>query len=461
MRHAREIAALALLALAAGTQLPLTGWNAGAHYALVQSLADDTPRIDDHLNQSGDIAYVDGHYYAAKSPGLAFASLPLYSIIDAAGNVPATRPTSLGPPGARGIEERALWQVNLVVVTCFFCLLVLVWAIVNSVYPGAGLPVALMLGAGTMLLPFATVYFSHVPSAMLSFGTFTLLFRARAGPPGLALAAAGLLAGLAVFMEVSLTVVVACLGLYAISEIPRVRRAALYGAGFVVGLLPLGAYNWWAFGSPFENGYSNAVKELGTTGHDVIGANSQGFFGLVGPTPDDFREVLVSQRGLFVLTPIVAVALAGLLPLARRGFRPETVLVGGTSVSMIVFDASYYLPLGGHSPGPRFLVPLLPLLALPLAAAFRSWPLVTLVAAAASIFWMVVATIGGPLLPPGADVTIWVSHVWNATELAQSIFGIGRTAELAFAAPAFAALAFAVLPLGLHRWRRVSASAGA
>jgi hypothetical protein len=33
------------VAIAAATQHPLTGWNAGAHYALVQSLADGTPRI--------------------------------------------------------------------------------------------------------------------------------------------------------------------------------------------------------------------------------------------------------------------------------------------------------------------------------------------------------------------------------------------------------------------------------
>ena len=68
----RELLAIALVAVAAATQIPYPGWNAGAHYALVRSLVDGTPRIDKHLNQSGDIAWVDGHFYAAKSPGLAF-----------------------------------------------------------------------------------------------------------------------------------------------------------------------------------------------------------------------------------------------------------------------------------------------------------------------------------------------------------------------------------------------------
>jgi hypothetical protein len=433
--------------VAAATQRPLTGWNAGAHYALVQSLADGTPRIDRHLNQSGDIAYVDGHYYAAKSPGLAVLSLPVYLAFDAAGSVTPTSPTSLGPPGARGIQEHALWQVNLVVVVCFFCLLLLVMTAVDWVVPGAGTPVALMLGLGTMLLPLATVYFSHVPSATFGFAAFVLLLRGRSKRGGVELAVAGLLAGLAVFMEVTLAVIAAALGLYAIAQAPRVRREALYAAGFVIGVLPLAAYNWWAFGSPFQSGYSYAVKELGKSGHDVIGANAAGFFGVTHPRLDALREILVSERGFFAITPITVVALAGLLPLARRGYRTEAWLIGGTSLAMFVFNASYYLPMGGAAPGPRFLTPLVPLLALPLAAALRAWPLITIAAAVVSAFWMIVATVGEPILDPALAPTAWVGHVVHATDLAQSIFGSGRTAELAFAVPvAFALFVAFLLP---------------
>jgi hypothetical protein len=248
-------------------------------------------------------------------------------------------------------------------------------------------------------------------------------------------------------MEVTLAVVAACLGLYAIASTPRLHRAVLYGAGAVVGLLPLGAYSWWAFGSPFQSGYSYAVKDLGKSGHDVIGANAAGFFGVTHPSLDALREILVSERGFFVLTPLTLVALAGLLPLARRGYRTESKLIGGTTLAMFVFNASYYLPMGGASPGPRFLTPLLPLLALPLAAALRAWPVVTILAAIASAFWMMVATVGEPILDPALAPTAWVTHVVHATSLAQSVFGIGRTAELVFVVPvAFAVLIGLLLP---------------
>jgi hypothetical protein len=443
----REIVVLALVALAAASVLPQDGWNATAHYSLVESLADGTPRIDNHLNQGGDIAWVDGHFYAAKSPGLAFGSLPLYAALDGLGAVPAKEETTLGPPGARGVTQRALWQVNLVVVAAFFLLLVLVRAVAESLFRGTGLAVALTLGLGSMLLPFATSYFSHVLSALLGFAAFAAIQRERTRPSDALLLAGGLLAGLAVLTEAPVALVGAAVGAYAVVDHPRLRRTLLFGAGLVVGVLPLAAYNAWAFGSPFRNGYSNAVIELGETGHDIVGANDEGFFGLTHPRLDRAVDLLVDERGLFVLTPVALVALAGLVPLYRRGYRREAGLVGALALAMLLYNASYYLPFGGHTPGPRFLVPLLPFLGLPLAGAYHSWPRVTAAAAGVSAFWMTTATVAGALLPPDESPTAWVSQVVHGEDLIGSIVGGGRTAELAFALPVVLALTLAFAPM--------------
>jgi hypothetical protein len=443
----REIVVLALVALAAASVLPQDGWNATAHYSLVESLADRTPRIDDHLNQGGDIAWVDGHFYAAKSPGLALGSLPLYAALDGVDAVPAKEDTTLGPPGARGVTQRALWQVNLVVVAAFFALLVLVRIVAENLFRGTGLAVALTLGLGSMLLPFATSYFSHVLSALLGFAAFAAIQWERKKRSDSLLAIAGLVAGLAVVTEAPVALVGVAVGAYAVVDRPRVRRGLMYGAGLVFGVLPLAAYNAWAFGSPFRNGYSDAVIELGETGHDIVGANDEGFFGLTHPRLGRAADLLFDERGLFVLTPVAVVALAGLAPLYRRGYRREAWLVGTLSLAMLLYNASYYLPFGGHTPGPRFLVPLLPFLALPLAGAFRSWPRVTAAAAAVSAFWMTTATVAGALLPPDESPTAWVSQVVHGDDLIGSIVGNGRTAELAFALPVAAALTLAFAPV--------------
>jgi len=446
VQRLREIAAIVLVAVAAATQIPYPGWNAGAHYALVKSLVDGTPRIDKHLNQSGDIAYVGGHFYAAKSPGLAILSVPVYLAFDAVGAVPSTYVTGQGPPGAHQVAERAIWQVNLVVVAVFFALLLLIRATVERFFRRTGTAVALMLGLGTMLLPFATAYFSHVVSAALGFSAFAVLLRERQRRSNALVATAGLLAGLAVFTELPTGIIGVCLGIYACVDAPRLRRAATYAAGFAAGLIPLAAYNWWAFGSPLTNGYSNAVKELGTTGHDVIGANGQGFFGLTYPHLHAALDILVSKHGLFVLTPITLVAVLGLGLLHRDGHRREAFLVGGMTLAFVVYNSSYYLPFGGATPGPRFLVALLPFLALPLAAVVDRWPLVAYAGAAVSVFWMGSATIAGPLLPLEMSPTLWLSEIVHGQEVMGSMLGKGTAGAFAFLVPAVAAIVLGFWP---------------
>ena len=49
-----------------------------------------------------------------------------------------------------------------------------------------------------------------------------------------------------------------------------------------------------------------------------------------------------------------------------------------------IYDSGYWLPFGGGSPGPRFLIPMLPFLAVGLACAWRRFPATTLALAVPS-----------------------------------------------------------------------------
>jgi hypothetical protein len=449
------IAAIVLVAFAAALRLPESGWNGEAHFALVQSLADGAPRIDDHLNQSGDIAYFHGHYYAAKAPGLAMFSLPAYALAKGLRAIPVGEPTS-PPAGAHTLDEHTMWWGNLIVVVAFLCILLLIrWAVDRSLGTG-GTPVALMLGLGTLLLPYATAYFAHDLAAALGFAAFVLVAYARPARPLLVLAGAGALAGLAVVVELPAVIVASAVALYVAVERPHLRRAASFAAGAFVGVTPLFLFNTWAFGSPVRTSYAYAVKELGASGHDVLGANDAGVYGLTGPSVGALRDILFSERGLVVLSPITALALVGLPGLYRRGHRSVAIFVAGLTAAMLLYNASYYLPFGGFSAGPRFLILLLPFLAFPLADAWLRWRTVTLLVAAVSAFWMIAATLGGPNLPDLDSPNLWLTRLAENNHMTESIFIGGWSGATLFLVPVAAAilLAAGVGEYAVRRLRR-------
>jgi hypothetical protein len=377
VRGRLPIVALLLLTLAWGAVLESTGPNQNAHLALVKAISHGTPRIDAYHRWSRDVSYVDGRYYTAKAPGLALATVPWYLALDATGLVVAGPPPSVPWPTAETHMARsAVWEVGLFgALLPLFCLMLLVRSTTERFVPGFGTLAAATLGGASLVAVLATLFFDHVLSALLGFGAFAILVRERRRPADLKLLfAAGLVAGYAVVVELPLALVALVLGGYALLRTPRRRRAAAYAAGLAVGVVPLLAFNTWALGSPTALAYAHAVIEPGRSGHEILGANSSGFFGVGVPSLRAGVELLFSAKGLLVLTPVWALAVFGIVVLWRAGSRAEAAVIGAVGALFLLYDAAYYLPFAGFNSGPRLLVPMLPFLAVALAAAWRVLP---------------------------------------------------------------------------------------
>lgn len=474
-RRRAGLLALVCSVLAAAAMIQPLGWNQTSHFALLKAFADGTPRIDSYQRETGDKSYTEGHFYAVKAPGMALLALPWYKLLTAAGVRDAAadvadrrrpskwseaagllvryksrlRPAVAARTSATVNRQTPLaWAVGLGVVAApALLLLLLVRSLGERIEPGFGAAAAVALGLGTLILPFSTMLFSHVLAAALGFAAFALLWREREGPPRPPLlAAAGALAGLAISVEYPLILAGLVLAGYVVSREPRLRRILAFGAGAVVGALPLVAYNLWAFGSLTALSYRNAVKLPGRTGHDLLGLNTGGVFGVRLPSPGAALDLLFSGRGLLVVTPVVAMGAVGAVLLHRRGRRAEALTIGAVGLAYLVYNAGYYLPFGGNTPGPRFLVTLLPFLALPLALSFRRFPGVTIGLAASSAATMVLATIGNPQLDSD-DTGQWVRLLGKAdfepTVLSAAGAGHGWLALTPVLVAAAAALALA------------------
>jgi hypothetical protein len=491
----RLLPALAVFACASAFVVQSPGWAQTSYMALSRALSKGTAQIDRWHWETHDVAWFRGHYYSVKPPGLVFATYPLFAALDGIGAERVARDARIRAESDGGVawmssqlpvesygydlararaareaianDAPLTWALGLLgVLVPALVLLVVLARLVERVAPGTGTAAALTLAVGTMVLPFSTLYFSHILSAALAFGAFALTWRERAGPSRpRRLAVAGLLAGLAVVCEYPLAIAALIVGLYAISRrvsfAARVRRAAGYGTGILAGVGPLLAYQWWAFGSPLHMSYANAVADSGFSGHDVLGLNDGGFFGVTAPRIVDGLSLLVGGRGLLTLAPVLVVAIAGVIVLHREGrHRAETRTVIAIAVAYLLYNAGYWLPFGGGSPGPRFLIPILPFIALGLGIAWRRWPAVTLALAAISMTTMVAATMSYPMIGVN-DAGEWVRRLLAYRGVQHTVLDLAGIAHGAAAILPFAVLVAIALVLGVRTLGREQLALGA
>src|SRR4029079_771408 len=79
------VAAIAALGVAWALIMHGMGWAQESNYAQVRALAHGKAEIDAYHWQTKDKAWMHGHFYSVKAPGLAMFTLPAYELYDTAG----------------------------------------------------------------------------------------------------------------------------------------------------------------------------------------------------------------------------------------------------------------------------------------------------------------------------------------------------------------------------------------
>lgn len=344
---------MALVALLLGTYAyfyQAGGWNQNSRYNLVRSVVErGTLRVDAYQQSTGDDAIKDGHYYCDKAPGASWLCIPTYAALYHLNGQP-------NPPPADWLA----WTVWLAIV-----LAIAVPSVIAALFmvrlagqlgmgPRTSILIALSWGFATMALPYSTLLYGGQLSGSLMIIAFALLVEIRRGaaPTARRMFAIGALLGYAGATEYPAVLIAAPISLYGLAVAGwRPSRWAIVG-----GLIPLAALLWYhdaAFGSPFAFPYDYSVFKERHIGW---------FMGVGTPRRAALHTILIGDRGLLTITPWLALALPGAMLIAHR-HRWEIAVCVWAAISTLWLNASLPPTDGGWSPGPRYLVPMLPFVA--------------------------------------------------------------------------------------------------
>lgn len=464
-------------------------WNQNSRLNLVLAMVDDgTVSIDRYVANTGDYALYNGRAYTDKPPGLSFLALPVYMALGPALSIPPVRErleaigsgtafqSTLREDGS-GLRADKLrfalvqYALTLVVVASVAAALGVIFYLTLlrlGVAPSLAALGALAYGLGTNAAPYAGNFYSHQVAAALLFGAFFVAWPRddEVGRPAYARGLlCGLLLGWAVISEYPVALPAALIGLYALAR----RGWRWIGPLALGGALPLAlliVYDLVAFGTPLPIGYAHSA--LWQEQHHT------GFMSITGPRVEALWGLTFGAfRGLFVRAPWLLLALpAAILWWRSGGRRAEWWLLILTPLTLILFYGSSVMWWGGFAAGPRYIVPIIPFLALSAAwLAARLWSrlagraaVMTLVIGSIALVWA--ESVAGQLFPTDAIQNTWTGYVfpaWAAGDIARNLGMIlGLTGPWSLLPLLLATLALAALmTVPTPRWQlRPSARAG-
>ena len=331
----------AYLATASGS---LSTQDAVAVYYQTRSLVE-RGAIDVPLEISGERWLgVDGKYHLPFGIGQAIYNVPFY----AAGKL-ALRLIGLRVGGSEEPLLKACVALGNTVAgaICAAFVFLFAWRVTGSTR--VSLAVAVLFAFGSPMWPYGKFGFNAaVTSAMLVVGIYGLYVGKTSRRIGPCVWGATALASAVMTRHEMLLAGLAAL-LWLVAADPsrsRIRRAQTVVVGTILAAAVI-AWMWFnvvRFGNPFEVGHTPTF----------------GVMGLVG--------LLASPAAsLFLYAPLSVAGLAGLVRLLRDR-HPTGSLLGGVALTLFLFYALLDDWIGTRSYGPRYLVPVLPLLFVAMSA---------------------------------------------------------------------------------------------
>ena len=359
-----------------------------------------------------DISVFAGKVYPNKPPGTVFLAVPAYWIIFEFEYVWACDPDAWW---AQTLNFYLLTVFSVGIITAlggvifYLALLRLFPSLPDWVHVAT----TLTYGLGTLVFPFATLLFDHGLLATISLGAFWLLLVEGEGGfvsfrSSLSYFLAGIVCGLTIVVNYSAILTAACLFFYGLWSVKN--RLSFIGYG-LVGLVSR---------SCFYSGIILFVSVVHSPRPTLINLacfkRTTPFYSIwwhCRGWPSRISCYRSSYRGLFFTSPVLLLALLGIVFTIYRGRqRREAIFIGSVFVVQILMNSAFNGWHAGWTFGPRYLIPSLPFLCLLLAPMFHELPRLTGGLAVLSVALMLLATAVDPQVPTAVANPL-KDHIWK------------------------------------------------
>jgi hypothetical protein len=316
----------------------------------------------------------DGRYYSPFGIGQSIYNIPFYLAGDAAARWTGV---TIGEPDMLRKAAVALGSA-FAAAGCVWLTYLFAWRISGDT--GAAKTTALSLAFASALWPYSKFGFNAPLTALCVVGGALGAWRGATEGRTAPLVWGGAFLGFAILTRHEMMAAAAAIVVWtawcSLHE-SKQRAIAALAAGPVAAAVIWLVYNHLRFGNPLYAGHRPAFATSG------------------------FAGLLYSPGGsLFLYSPIAIVGAAALIRLFRYDRRTASLL-GATSLVLFAFYGALDDWLGTRSYGPRYLVPLLPLLLVPLAPALtwggRSWTSIVAVTGLAGLL----VQVPGVMVDPG------------------------------------------------------------
>jgi hypothetical protein len=378
------------------------GWNGNDRLGLTFAIVEEGRlTIDSFHNREGtftnDKAFYNGHYYSSKAIGSSliavFFYFPLYqleNLLDVKFSVQELKYLltilSIGVPSAIA--------GSLIYVLCK--------QVTGDRFRSYVFTIAINLG--TMIFPFSVIFFGHQLVGTFLFGAFFLIFQLKidlAHHRKSLIFLVGLLLGFALITEYPIAPIVLVLTIYYFNVvftkgvINRNSAVIMPALGACIPIAILLAYNTAAFGNPISTGYTYPADPW------FQQEQSQGIAGIGWPNPKAmFFMTIHPAFGLLWQSPVLIMSLVGMWRMLRKSiYRVEALISLTAFLLLLIIYSGFPFWWGGWTFGPRYLVPMLTFMCLPLVFLPKRWFSSVVLFSIISIMHMFIAVSSQIIIP--------------------------------------------------------------